>query len=801
MRKFILFLSLFFTHFIHSQINFNFTVSAIPGGSVSQSAICSSAPWSSVLTFDLAQFGVCEGQDIMILNNSYGSISGSSITNATNWDLANGNLVVPQSGSPIWSVSSYVLGPQDNPGQADLWNPNPLIVNFPASLSSAPSTVTHTMIVAPNLLSTFFGVHTTTLACQNAILLKIIVKKAPLCITDMKLCDTNLLTNSTLGIGAGVTATNWFPSDPRVTTPVEGNYTVTLSNGNCTVNCSFDVEFIKPYQDIIVDQVVCSDALPYSSQYIYDSNPINISVNGVIILQDYNIVDPSYFNSSADSLVFNSPGNYEIVYNFSIDENGESVDCSKTYNLTISAPIDFAQVPTTVFMCNDNLEICGPTSPNGSNYSYAWYGPSSSGNQSVLLSTDECYMLQTVGGYNLVVTDENGCTANHTFTVTNELPTVELGHDIIICDNDYSTIPLISISNQGFDNSNFVITWYQNGSVIQNGGTVLQVTPTSGTISVVVSLPGSGCHSQIDQIEIINKVCCPEDVNIGIILCQGEEPIFHVLNQGFDNPNIQITWYFQGQIIQNGGEILETSVYGDGELSVSISKEGCPKVSDSISLSCPDTRPTPCFKFVNPISQFTRNSFYGPMTINTFCAGKDVFIDGSCSTNENGYHLRISEFNLTTWSFITDLYNGWVSGTGSAPASINLSALAGPFTPGKIYLVSLSIGSVWASAPPQFFTVVDCPRNRSESIVTNEKPNSFNLEIYPNPTKDTLNFIFEKISAGKIDIYSLEGKLIFSKEFEDEKQLEASLSDYSKGIYIAKVTIGNETITKKIIKE
>lgn len=214
--------------------------------------------------------------------------------------------------------------------------------------------------------------------------------------------------------------------------------------------------------------------------------------------------------------------------------------------------------------------------------------------------------------------------------------------------------------------------------------------------------------------------------------------------------------------------------------------------------------PKPCFNFIEPNNQIILDSYYGPMTVNGFCLPNEVFIDGSCSEYESGFHLRVSEFDLNSWTFIQDLYNNWVSGSGSVPSSINLNNLVSPntFDPGKIYLVSLSIGPVWTSTPPQFFRVLDdCAKYASDNKENNQLNDINILNIYPNPTSDIVNFIFEKIETGKIEIYSLDGKLVFSKEFNEINQFEASLSNYQDGVYIARISTVENTITKKIIKE
>lgn len=687
MKKIILIILFLCANIGFSQFNFNFNIYNQSGTNIGTSGNIQYVDANSWYLYpkdiDLSAT-ICEGDQINIKNFSSGSLSPSvgnySLTPSTLWDVKNGYTFNPTGGTP----NSWQVYPNGDIIDNQPWSGSSGI-NYTIPNSTGTGLYAyHTILIAPILNGHFAGVYNSYAGCQRVIALKLKVKKAPKCLSNLKVCDDSLLTNQILGISSGITASNWQPNDPRVVNPIEGTYTVTLSNGNCSYNCSFNIELTNPFQDLITNQFLCSNDLPYMSQYIYDSYPYSISVNGVVVFDEYgNYINTSYFNQTQDQLLFTNSGNYQIVLNYYMDDNNSSVECSKTYNLNISNPINFNHMPTNFIICDSSMDICGPNPPIGNIYNYSWFGPTPNGNQSILLSTNPCFIPQTNGSYNLVVTDENGCTGNHTFTVINQLPTVELGHDIIICDGDYHSIPSINISNQGFDSGNFEITWYHNGNVIQNGGTVLQISPISGTISVVVSSPGSGCQTQIDQIEIIEKECCPEEVNIGMILCPGQAPIFHILNQGYNLPDYTITWYFNGNIIQNGGEILQLSLYGNGVLSVTVEKEGCKNiVSDQISISC----------------------------------DKDV-----------PYHEKI---------------------------------------------------------------------NNQANDVMNKS-----LNIYPNPTNDVVNFVFDKNETGKIEIYSLEGKLVFSNDFKEVTNLSANLSDYQDGIYITRITIGNETTIKKIIKE
>ncbi len=88
--------------------------------------------------------------------------------------------------------------------------------------------------------------------------------------------------------------------------------------------------------------------------------------------------------------------------------------------------------------------------------------------------------------------------------------------------------------------------------------------------------------------------CCKTQVNLGedIVACEGDElGTITIANQGFDNPNFNITWYHNGDEVQVGGETLVSS-FNSGTITVVVSSSECKSISDSIEISvepcCPE---------------------------------------------------------------------------------------------------------------------------------------------------------------------------------------------------------------------
>lgn len=75
------------------------------------------------------------------------------------------------------------------------------------------------------------------------------------------------------------------------------------------------------------------------------------------------------------------------------------------------------------------------------------------------------------------------------------------------------------------------------------------------------------------------------------------------------------------------------------------------------------------------------------------------------------------------------------------------------------------------------------------------------IKLYPNPTNGVLNIDLNYSSSGNIELYSLDGKLVFAKEYINENKINIDLSNNKSGIYFIRLLFNGETITKKIIKE
>jgi hypothetical protein len=72
------------------------------------------------------------------------------------------------------------------------------------------------------------------------------------------------------------------------------------------------------------------------------------------------------------------------------------------------------------------------------------------------------------------------------------------------------------------------------------------------------------------------------------------------------------------------------------------------------------------------------------------------------------------------------------------------------------------------------------------------------FKLFPNPTSDQINVIFEKPKKRNIQLIDILGNEVFKVE-NNKSSLQLDLSDYPKGIYMIKVTSAEGSSSQKII--
>ncbi len=100
--------------------------------------------------------------------------------------------------------------------------------------------------------------------------------------------------------------------------------------------------------------------------------------------------------------------------------------------------------------------------------------------------------------------------------------------------------------------------------------------------------------------------------------------------------------------------------------------------------------------------------------------------------------------------------------------------------------------------------------NSTDSIEknSNETSEKYSLSVYPNPNKlgnpINLNILLKEDENVSVEIFDVSGKKVATKGFDLKKglnEIEMTINSFSAGIFIVKINVSGEIVTKKIILE
>lgn len=543
-----------------------------------------------------------------------------------------------------------------------------------------------------------------------------------------------------------------------------------------------------------------------SSGFFIDRVFLEPKWDGIDTVQGYTVCEgesvhldleynPNYTYSWSPSSTLNNPNIHNPIAS---PTDNTIYTCTVSYGIqttTINIPVTVSHgpsinLPSTIFICDGNFqEICGPIAPSGSTYSYQWYSTQNIPfPTSVLEGENMCFTPSQIGKHTLIVTDENGCTANHTINVLDEIPQPNLGNDITI-ECGQNPIGNINILNQGFDGSNYTITWFHNGQVIQQGGETLMTSITEGEVTVKVSV--EGCRSVSDTIHINKKYCCPDDLKL-VMDCKTKE--LRVENLPNNITVNTIFWDLNNQTIPNENNttlhVTEEGIYSFGIIFTFPDGTECHHYIHfeyKEDYCCDITGSQAVVNMLGVTNYYNvPNTPYGPMTIPAMCGR--VALDGSLSTCEDGYFISVAPFNPASWSNTNSpIFADWIQ--GQAPNNIDLTQA--PFNlvfdNQTFYMIQFAVGPNWDDEYILFW--YDCETKKEMVIAPNPNQGIFNVSMTNNEKE------------GVLEVIDLSGNLIYKGTIFKENPTEIDISRKKSGTYIVKVSIEGEVFSEKIIKE
>ncbi len=274
-------------------------------------------------------------------------------------------------------------------------------------------------------------------------------------------------------------------SNPIATPDTTTTYFVVISDGNCTVTDSVVVTVFNLGGNVIVDPgTLC----------VFDSTLL-VAFGG---FADYLW---SNGDTTATTFVFGA-GNYSLTIT---DANGCTAADTITINPAASPPVNLGN--DTSICVGDSVIL----SINDIYTSYDWNVP---------ITVDTGYTVLATGSFQVTVVDANGCFSSDTVLVfVNTVPTVNLGRDTAICDNEVLNL------SAGFQ-PGYSYLWQDSST------NSLYTVDTTGTYYVTVS-GGANCSAS-DTINVVVNPAPEVFLGPDVQSCVGQVVILRA-GQGFDS--------------------------------------------------------------------------------------------------------------------------------------------------------------------------------------------------------------------------------------------------------------------------
>jgi|GEM_PF-2703459 len=265
--------------------------------------------------------------------------------------------------------------------------------------------------------------------------------------------------------------------------------------------------------------------------------------------------DNSFHSSGAQDVSFNNIelcGEIEAGYNWSNGSTTKDISVSTggTYTLTLTDINGCTSTSSTIITQNNlpnaSASNNGPITCSQTNViltatpagmTYLWSGGGTNQNKTVT----------SPGIYTATITDNNGCSATATTTVTEDIqfPTADAGNDLSMCDGSAT----VTIGTSGV--SDVTYQWSIAGSDI-NGATnsLYEISPSTTTTYTLTATGSNGCTDN-DQVTVTVEPA-PNVTATGETVCTGETAtVMGTTTGGLGTPTYQWQYSAGGSVWHN----------------------------------------------------------------------------------------------------------------------------------------------------------------------------------------------------------------------------------------------------------
>lgn len=270
-------------------------------------------------------------------------------------------------------------------------------------------------------------------------------------------------------------------------------------------------------------------------------------------------------NTAINALIDNS-GNNQSGFFIGFSLNGtnsnfvEVICCDfyGNYQSETNQPFSLNTIVTNENCGNNDgsIDVSVPLVPN--NYSFQW--PS--------LNEDDHFVQNlTAGTYNLIITDNQGCSIDTTILVTSSSASnVPAPEPQIYCQNDNADPLQLTPAAGG------IIHWYSDRMMVSElSGNPVPTTSSPGTFYYYFAQEMNDCYSSVDSVEITVSPTITANIGNDTTLCSGE--LLHISLIGNYS---SIEW-------NDGSNTVDYSISSSGQYWVIVSSSVC-FASDTIDV-------------------------------------------------------------------------------------------------------------------------------------------------------------------------------------------------------------------------
>lgn len=352
--------------------------------------------------------------------------------------------------------------------------------------------------------------------------------------------------NLTVGGGTPPLSTVWSPAPTpianNVLTPTSlspGNYTATVTDFNgCNISISINLTQPNPITVNLSGSDLLCNGINNGS---ISTNVVGGTVAGNYI---YSWTGSNSFTSTNQNISNLLAGTYCLNLQ---DDNGCSLALDSCILISEPAPIFFngtIVTPISCFNANNgavDLTVIGGTIAG--NYNFSWTGPG------VFSASTEDIIGLAPGTYDVIVTDDNGCTNDTSFTFTQPLQlSLTTSSNPTSCNTNDGTVTVTPVG--GTVAGNYSIQWSNGGVNLVPGTALTEINLGAGCYDVLVTddngctATGQECLNSINPPNVaftITDATCNGacDGSISIVISAGTAPYtttWTSTNPGFVSP-------------------------------------------------------------------------------------------------------------------------------------------------------------------------------------------------------------------------------------------------------------------------